>query len=148
MQVKTTITINAPIDDVFKAFSDLSRAADLIEGIQEIEVLEGPACMAVGTKWRETREMFGKTATEVMWVTELEANKRYAVEAQSHGTKYWSEYLFEEEDGKTHVRLTFKGTPITLLSKILGTLMFPLFAAATKKALHQDMMDLKKHLEK
>jgi len=147
MQIKTTISVSAPVKEVFKAFSDLSKAADLIEGIQEIEVLEGPAMMAVGTKWRETREMFGKTATEVMWVTELEVNKRYIVEAQSHGTTYRSEYVFKEKDGDTVVEMVFAGTPVSLVSKILGTLMFPLFAGATKNALYQDMADLKKHLE-
>ena len=146
MKIKTAIQINAPRSDVFNAFSDLNGIESVIDGIQSIEVLEGPAQMAVGTKWKETRVMFGKEATEVMWVTELDKDERYVVEAESHGTHYRSEYTFTDSKEGTDVTMTFEGKPLSLFSKIMSV-MFIFFVGATKKALKQDMENLKQHLE-
>lgn len=147
MKISTSISIKSPIENVFDTFSDLDSIKNYVDGIQSLEVLEGPAKMQVGTKWRETRVMFGKEATEVMWVTELTPNASYVVEAESHGTHYRSEYRFSTAGEETTVEMTFGGQPLTLMSKILGTLLFPLFAGSTKKALMKDMEDLKRTLE-
>ncbi|MEL7485039.1 MAG: SRPBCC family protein, partial [Planctomycetota bacterium] len=64
-------TVNASIEDVFAVASDIANAAERIGGIDSVEMLtEGPVGM--GTKWRETRTMFGKQADETMWITAWE----------------------------------------------------------------------------
>lgn len=146
MNIQTAITINAPMEKVFSVFSDLASAAERIAGIKSIEVLEGSPQMQVGTKWKETRIMFGKEATEIMWVTSLTLDKEYVVEAESHGAHYTSTYSFQEKDGAVEVSMTFGSEPLTFAAKLMG-LMFFLFAGATKKALYQDMEDLKKVCE-
>ena len=147
MKIDYTITIHAPKEKVFSVFSDLDGLADRIKGIKSIEVLEGNHQMHVGTKWRETRIMFGKEATEVMWVTEQVQNERYVVEAESHGTHYRSEYVFDEVPNGTQVAMTFEGTPLSFGAKVMSV-MFIFFAGATKKLLQQDMADLKEYIEK
>ena len=146
MKIECQIDIKAPIEKVFEAFSDLSQLEKRVAGIQSIEVLQGPAKMAVGTKWRELRVMFGKEATEEMWVTGLTKNKGYTVEAESHGTKYHSEYFFTEGPKGVNVKLIFQGTAVSFAAKVMSVLFF-LFKGATVKALQQDMNDLKKVLE-
>lgn len=146
MEIATETHIAAPIEKVFSVFTDLSRATERIRGIQDIEILEGPAQMAVGTKWKEKREMFGKEATETMWVTELNPSKNYVVEAASHNMKYRSEYTFTPSANGTHVALTFKGEPQTLSAKIFNVI-FSIMAGSAKKMLHQDMEDLKQVCE-
>ena len=142
MNISATIDIQAPIEKVFTVFSDLSKLEDRVQDIQSIEVLEGPAQMEVGTKWKETRVFFGKEATEIMWVTTLNHLHNYVVEAESNGTKYRSEYVFTETDTGTHVAMTFTGKPQTLVAKLFG-LLFYFMAGSLKKTLLQDLADLK-----
>lgn len=146
MKITTEITIKAPTENVFSVFTDLDHATERIKGIESIEVLEGPAQMKVGTKWKEKRTMFGKEATETMWVTALNPSKSYVVEANSHGMKYRSEYTFTSTEGETHVKLTFEGLPQTLKARVLN-IIFSFMAGTTQKMLQQDMEDLKKICE-
>lgn len=142
MGIVDHIDIEAPRHLVFQVFRDLENAPRHVEGIQRIDVLEGPAMLEVGTRWRETRKMFGKEADEVMWVTQLEQNTSYRVEAESRGTKYETVYTFEDLAGGTHVTMTFRGTPVSLSARIMNA-VGSLFAGATRKMLHADLVDLK-----
>lgn len=147
MKIHDQIVIHAPIDQVFTAFTDLSNMPERIKGIEKIEILHEPAVMQVGTKWRETRTMFGKQATEEMWVTDLQPQQSYQVEAESNGVHYTSNYDFAEQDGSTLVKMTFVGKPLNVKAKLFS-FMLVIFAGATKKALHQDLEDLKIFCEK
>ena len=79
---------------VFEVFTDLRSAPERVAGIESLEVLtEGP--IGQGTRFRETRVMFGKQATEEMEVTGWQPGKSYVVEADSHGSHYRTEFVFE-----------------------------------------------------
>ncbi len=147
MKIEAQTLIKSDIETVFDVFTDLEHAEERIQGIKNIEIIDPPAQMQVGTKWRETRVMFGKEADETMWVTELNPNKNYVVEAESHGTHYRSEYNFEETDEGILVKMSFEGIPLSFASKLMG-FMFIFFAKSTKKLLEQDMKDLKQFIEK
>ncbi len=142
MRISEEISVDAPIERVFAVFTDLEAATENIAGVREVEVLQGPSRLAIGTRWRETRVLFGKQATEEMWVTALDENRRYVVEAESHGTKYRTEYTFEPSEGATRVAMTFEGRPVSLGAKLMSWLGF-LFQGAVRKALRQDLLDLK-----
>lgn len=146
MKVSAAIDIQAPIEKVFIVFTDLNTLEDRVQDIQSIEVLNEPAQMAVGTKWKETRVIFGKEATEIMWVTALNSLQNYTVEAESHGTKYRSQYTFIEIPNGTHVEMIFTGEPQTFVAKMLGLLFF-FMTSSMKKTLKKDMEDLKKVCE-
>ena len=90
--------------------------------------------------------MFGKEADEIMWVTELNQNKNYVVLAESHGTKYRSEYTFEEVEGGVRVVMVFEGVPQTFVARILGAMFF-FMKKSMEKMLYQDLLDLKKVCE-
>ena len=146
MKISSKITINANISDTFNVFTDLSKAANRLSEIISLEMLEGPKKMAVGTKWKEVRKVFGKESSETMWVSELTKNKSYSVDAESHGTKYHSTFIFKEIDGKTEVTWTFEGIPQTFMAKTMG-LIGCLFSGSMKKMLDKDLQDLKKACE-
>ncbi|MET0714123.1 MAG: SRPBCC family protein [Mycetocola sp.] len=146
MRIQDSISINADRKRVFAVFCDLDKAATNVTAITRIEVLTGPAQLNVGTRWRETRTMFGKEATEEMWVTGFEPDVSYVAEAESRGTHYRSEYRFTPDGTGTRVDMTFEGTPLTLGARLAGVLG-ALFAGAAKKALHQDLVDLKRACE-
>ena len=142
MKISSTIVINADISTVFNVFTDLSRAADRLSEISSLEILEGPANMAVGTKWKETRTVFGKEATETMWVSELTKDKSYSVDAESNGTKYHSTFTFTSTGNGTRVVWEFEGIPQTFAAKAMGLLGI-IFAGSMKKMLDKDLQDLK-----
>lgn len=121
MKISLTEHIDAPREKVFNVFTNLKNAPNVINGITKIEVLEGEE-IQMGTKWRETRIMLGKEATEVMWVTGFEQNKSYTVEAESNGAHYTSVYLFTQVNNGTDVEMTFEGTPVTFAGRLMSIL--------------------------
>lgn len=142
--------INAPIDRVFAIASNIPNAAESIGGIELIETLEEAApaennngIVGLGYKWRETRIMFGKKATEDMWITEWSPPTKYSVEARSHGCHYLTDITFESLDEQTsRITMSFNGTPETFMAKV----MMKVFAFMTKKlveCLQNDLRDIK-----
>ena len=146
MKIQDSISINADRARVFEVFCDLENAAANIGAITKLEVLAGPAQLNLGTRWRETRTMFGQEATEEMWVTEYEEGASYVAEAESRGTRYRSEYRFISEGSGTRVDMTFEGRPVSLGARLAGVIGV-LFVGTAKKALHQDLVDLKRVCE-
>jgi hypothetical protein len=146
MKIIDAVAIDAERAHVFAIFCDLDNAVSDLESITKIEVLAGPAQLNMGTKWRETRIMFGKEATEEMWVTAYELGTSYAVEAESHGTHYRTEYRFSAEGKGTLATMTFSATPVSLGARLASPIGL-LFIGATKKACHQDLLQLKRACE-
>lgn len=146
VSLRLTTKVNAPIERVFDVYSDLRRAPERASGIKSLEVLtEGP--VGVGTKFRETRVLFGREATEQMEITEFRRNEMYAVECTSCGTHYRSEFEFRPEGGATLVAMSFDGRPVTKTARILGLVMGALMKGACRRAMEQDLNDLKKAAE-
>lgn len=146
MKVQSQRMISRPRAEVFRVFTDLEAAPRRIEGIQSLEVLtEGP--MTVGTRFRETRKMFGKEATEEMTVTEFRPNEGYVTTAESCGAKYRSEYTFKEAPEGTQVDFTFEGKPMTLIAKVMTPVMGLLLGRMMRRCLEADLNDLTRALE-
>lgn len=92
-------TVNAPVEKTFQLFSDFPNAATRVDGIEKVEMLtDGPVC--VGTKFKETRVMFGREATEEMEVTQFETNKLYTIAANSCGARFESTFNFDQSATK------------------------------------------------
>lgn len=148
MQVEASITIAAPPERVFSVFTDFKNLESNVPAITKVELLEKNGEPVVGMKWRETRVMFGKEATETMWISEITSPQSYVVEAESHGVHYRSTYTFTPTDnGGTHVSMTFGGEPQTMMGKVMAAIFGSLMKGATTKALEDDMTALKKVAE-
>ena len=134
-------TVQAPPDRVFGAFTDLQNAAARIRGISRIELLTpGPVC--VGTRFRETRRMFGKEATEEMTVTAYEPPRLYAMGADSCGMRYATTFRFAPDGGGTRVDVEMVATAQTITAKIMGLLMGWIMAPMMRKCFAADMDDM------
>jgi hypothetical protein len=145
-QLQTSILIAAGKEEVFAVFADLESAQERIEDIIQIEMLtEGP--MALGTRWRETRKVFGKEATEEMEITVFDVPNKYAAEAESHGSQYFSEYVFEQEGEETRVTMTFRAKPLTFFAKIMAFITGPMIKKTLLKCIAKDLNELKQHIE-
>lgn len=134
--------IRASGTTVWEMITDLAGSPNVISGIETVEMLtEGP--LAVGTRWRETRTMFGKTSTEEMEVTEVKVGRSYVVEAEGHGVLYRS-MMSISETGETSCRLsmTFSAEPTSTTSRFFAATLGKMFEGGTKKALQQDLEDI------
>jgi len=147
MEVVTSVHIQAPREVVWRMVTDIENAAERINAIENVEVLEKPEQGMVGFKWKETRTMMGKTATEIMWVTEAVEPEFYKTRAESHGAIYMSSIELREKAGTTELTMRFDGKPTTLVAKICWTCLGFLFAGATRKALSRDLEDIKAAVE-
>lgn len=145
MQVQVSKFINAPVEKVFDVFSDITQIENRIEGITKIEILSD-VTSGVGTRWRETRMMFGREATEEMEISALTPNKSYEVVAESRGTKYHTIYTFTSQSDGTQVNMVFSGEAVSFAAKLMTPMAY-LLKGTIRKALEKDMDELKKLCE-
>ncbi|MGW0777527.1 SRPBCC family protein [Streptomyces sp. NPDC002835] len=140
--------ILAPPETVWRALTDIQGWESVLSGVERIEVLSsGP--FGVGTRWRETRRMMGKEATEEMYVTACEPPERYVVEADSQGAHYVSEFrLLTAGPETTTVRLSFGAEPPGGFMGVLAKLLGGLGARAVRKALAGDLDDVAAAVER
>ena len=91
--------------------------------------------------------MFGKEATEIMWITESVENEYYATRAESHGSVYISRLALRESPNGSELSMSFSGEATSLTAKILSAMMGVFISGSIKKALQKDLMDIKQYLE-
>ncbi|GGR68028.1 hypothetical protein GCM10010282_71050 [Streptomyces roseolus] len=133
---------------VWESITDLPDLPRVLSGVQRVEVLtEGG--FDVGTRWRETRKMLGKEATEEMTVTECEPPDRYVTVADSHGMRYVSELsLRAEGPGGSVLRMAFSARPADgRRQNLLARLLARFGAKAVSKALAKDLDDIARAVE-
>lgn len=109
--------------------------------------MEKPEDGLVGLKWVETRTLFGKQATETMWITDAVENDHYQTRAESHGAIYTTVLSLAEEGDQTRLTMSFDGEPQTFTAKVMLAATGRFFRNATEKALVQDLEDIKAVVE-
>ena len=146
MKIEVATAIAAPPDTVFAVMTDIARWAEIMRGVEKVELLtEGP--MRAGTRCRETRTIFGRSATEEMTVAEIDPPRRLVFTAGNHGTRYLATHTIEPTPGGSRLILTFKGTPITLAARLFS-LIGMLFTGALRRQLESDLADIKAEAER
>lgn len=141
MQIAVKCFVEAPPDAAFSTAIDISNWPRFISGVQSVELLT-PGPVAAGTRFRETRSMFGRQASEDMTLAQIEPPRRFLLTAFNHGTAYRAEHLFAPEAAGTRTTLVFEGQTATLLARLftpLGTL---------KRQLELDLADLKREAQR
>ena len=136
---------NAPVDKVFATCTDFANLPERIEGIQSVEMLsDGP--VGVGTRFRETRIMFKREATEEMEVSAFERNHSYTLACDSCGCAYEFTHRFKPDGDATVLEMEMQTRPISFFAKLmspLGNLMM----GTMKKCIVKDMDDLRSSIE-
>lgn len=142
MELTVTKDIAAGTERVWQVVTDIDGSARTLSGVQQVERLDGGGPFGIGTKWRETRKMFGKEATEEMVVTDIDEGRSYTVHAESNGTIYTSVFTLEPVGEMTRLSMRFGGEPSGALGKVLANTLGRLFAGATRKMLQRDLDDI------
>jgi len=145
MELVVETFVAAPPGRVFAVATDITRWPEVVTAIRSVEVLT-PGPVAVGTRFRETRTMFGREESEEMEIAELSPPGRFVLTAESHGTRYQAEHTFAPDGAGTRLRLVFEGSPMTLVARLM-TPMGWLMAGAIRKQLAADLDDLKRAAE-
>lgn len=141
MRVTVETMIEASPARVFAVLTDVPRWQGRIRAIAEIEMLtSGPP--TVGTRFRETRTMFGRSATEEMTVAELVPPHRFVLAAENHGTRYRITHTLAEAGAGTRLALVFEAEPITLMARLLAPLGWAMKRGIARQ-IGADLADLK-----
>jgi hypothetical protein len=147
MLVEAQVTINASKAAIWASITDIENAAKTISGIEKIEVLEKPANGLVGLKWRETRMLFGKPAAVEKWITDAAQNEFYKTRAEEGGFVFLTTKRISESSGGLTLTESHETKPQGIVAKLKATPMF-LFKGVIKKALLQDLKDIKAAVER
>lgn len=146
MGISISKSIAATPAEVFDRITDLHRAAERIEDIQQIEILtDGP--IGVGTRFRETRLMFGKACTEEMEITQFEAPRSYTVEAESCGARMISRFDVQPDGDGATVVMRMESRPLTLMAKLMTPITSLMFSWMMRKCLEKDLESIKANIE-
>ncbi len=148
MEVAVSVDIDAPTQPVWDVISDIENCMDTISAINALEIIEpakGPSIM--GLKWKETRTMFGKEASETMWITDLDEGRFYEARAESHGSVYLSRMTVEPKGDGSRLTMSFNGQPQTFGAKVMWALTGFMAKGAMRKACLQDLEEIKKKVE-
>lgn len=139
-ELKCSRPVAAPPARVFEILADLRGGAKRITAITKLEVLT-PGPIGKGTRFRETRVMFGREATEEMEITHFDPPRSYTTEARSHGCHYVCTLRCEPRGSGTELEMGFAAKPMTFGARIMGLLMKP-FAKKLMSACSKDLDDI------
>ena len=147
MIVEAHVTIDGTRGAVWAAITNIENAAEIISGIEKIEVVEKPANGLVGLRWRETRILFGKPATVEKWITDAAENKFYKTKAESDGFVFLTTKTISESGGSITLTEAHDSRPQSIVKKVMSVPMLFLFKGVIKKALLKDLNDIKAAVE-
>jgi len=147
MKVKVSIEIKSSKEKIWQAITDIESSKKMIKGIKTIEILEKPANRIVGLKWKETREIFGKEATEIMWITDAVEGEFYKTRAESHGNVYITTVQIDPLEKNYELSMELESTAQGFISQIMTVIVGFLFKRMTVKAMGEDLKDIKVYVE-
>ena len=147
MTVEAQITINGSKAAVWAATTDIANFAELLSGVEKIEIVAKPATGPIGLRWKETRKLFGESATVEKWITEAKENDYYKTKAEQDGFVFITTNRVSGSDGAATLTGIHKTQPQGFAAK-LKALPMVFFKGMIKKAILQDLNDVKAAVEK
>jgi Polyketide cyclase / dehydrase and lipid transport len=149
MIVEVQVTITGSKAAIWAAITDIENASQIISGIKKVEVLEKPANGLVGLRWRETRLLFGKPATADKWITDAAENAFYKTRAEDGGFVFLTTMsISESSNGSMTLTSSHDSQPQTIVARLMSIPMRLFFKGVAKKAVLQDLNDIKSAVER
>ncbi|MBN9522281.1 SRPBCC family protein [bacterium] len=147
MIVEAQVAVNGPKAAVWAVLTNIENAAAIIRGIEKIEVLEKPTTGLVGLKWRETRMLFGEPATAEKRITDAAENEFYKTRAEDNGFVFLTTMRISESSSGITLLSSHETKPQSLVARFKSIPLF-LFKGVIKKAILQDLNDIKSAVER
>jgi carbon monoxide dehydrogenase subunit G len=146
--IEVSQPVAAPASAVWQVITDLPHWSEVVAGIDSVERLDTADGFGVGTRWRETRTMYGRTATEEMEVTAVEPGRSYTTQARNGSTLYTSVMSVQPRgDSASLLSMTFDAQAGGLLNKTLGAVVGRLMAGNVRKMMQKDLQDIARRAE-
>jgi uncharacterized protein YndB with AHSA1/START domain len=146
MKLEVETPIDAPPAVVFATMTDVPHWPAFIRGMESVELVNGTS-IAPGTRFRETRTMFGRKAVEEMTVATLKPPHRFVVTAENNGMRYVVTHDVTPASGGSHLKLTFESMPQTFAARLMSVVAL-LMAGSLRKQLASDLADLRAEAER
>jgi hypothetical protein len=146
MIVEAQITINRNKEEVWTAITNIRHAAEIISGVEKIEILNEPVNGLIGLKWRETRMYFGKPSAIDKWITDAIENKSYKTRAEMDGFIFLTTMTISGNDDNIRLTSSHETKSQGIIAKIKSLPMI-FFKGMLKKAILQDLNDIKTAVE-
>lgn len=144
-RVTVSDEIAAPLDKVFALFTDVEHGTDKVSGIRGVEMLTVGG-FGLGSRWRETREVLGRSDSAEMEVTSFELNRTYTITHHKFGTRIDTVFSFEPTSRGTKVTIEFDLESPGMPPGILAPLGWAI-AGKVREVLGRDLADLKESAE-
>ncbi|HJQ97276.1 MAG TPA: SRPBCC family protein [Candidatus Polarisedimenticolaceae bacterium] len=148
MLVEAQVTIHGSRAAIWAAITDIENAAKIIRGVESIEVVERPTNGLVGLRWKETRLLFGKPATVEKRITEAVENEFYTTRAEDIGFVFLTTQRISEGNGGMTLSSSHDSRPQTFVAKLQSIPMGLFFKGVVRKAVVQDLVDIKAAVER
>ena len=143
-ELTLTRDIAAEPTKVWAVLTDVAAAAETLEDVSAVETLtDGP--YRVGTRWRETRTMFGMKDTMEMEVAESEPCRRTVVLSAVGDLLYRTEFTVRpRERGACELAMTFTAEqpPQSGLKALATSMLAGIGMRATRTSMEQDLQDI------
>jgi len=146
MTVEAQITITKDKTAIWRAITNIRDAAEIISGIEKIEILNEPTNGIVGLKWRETRMYFGKPAAIDKWITDAVENEFYKTRAEMDGFIFSTVMTLSQIDDNIILTSSHETRSQGIIAKIKSLPMI-FFRSMLKKTILQDLNDIKTAVE-
>jgi uncharacterized membrane protein len=148
METEVSRVVAASAREVWGVVTDIEGSPAVLTAVERVERLDDHPGFGVGTRWQETRTMYGRQATEEMEVTAVEAPSTYTVVAVNGATTYTSTIAVRSlATDRCELRMTFSGRSTGLVGRLLAATVGRLFAGATRRSLQRDLDDIAGHVE-
>jgi len=126
-------------------FTDIEHGAEHVSNIRKVEVMTAGE-FTLGTRWLETRALFGQQDTAEMEVTAFERNRTCTITHHKAGARIEIVFVFEPLDHGTKVRIDFDLRSPGLPPGAMAPLRWAI-AGKVREAIAQDLEDLKRAIE-
>lgn len=139
-------SIDAPPDLVWSVLTDVDHADQILRSVNDSELLtDGP--YEVGTRWRESRTMFGHHGQEELQVVECDPPNRLVVETRLGKDVIRTAFRLTSDQTETTTRFAMTTTLVDEERSALGKLAWEMFGGFsyehTRRMLNHDLEDIK-----
>jgi carbon monoxide dehydrogenase subunit G len=147
MKIEVSRHVGAEPERVWAAIADVANSAHVISAIESVHMVAGPSPVEVGTTWRETRTVLGRSVTEEMRVTSVDPGRSYTVQAHSSGTDYESMLTVDRAADGAILTMTFAARATTGASRLMSATLGWVVRGSTRKSLERDVADVATFVE-
>ena len=139
MKFQLVESFSCSADRVFKGLTQVEAFNEWMPNLVRIEVLTEGA-FGIGTRWRETRKMFGKEGGELFEVTACDAEARTltlfvdGTQGSTGKGAYNFRYRIEErEGGGAEMTMDAEISGMGLMGKLMGWMLVGMFKKMIQK---------------